>query len=301
MLRFSAGLQYLRQACWELGKVAALCRNQSCFCADDAVPQAAVQALREPAAEPGVHAELSGVLLHGGRGLLPARRPQHAPAHAWGPQPPGPTHPPASPGLHLNNIMHNLQSNTQHFAVQLAAEYNSGSLMGSAVPLKFTPVSSSLLDRAFLSHHPCLLQLTAQWLQGQQMGSKFSLMKSRLTFLPWCSSRGSSRVCGGRAAGSALVRGLMHMEHRIMGQLHLPERMSWKTVSEPDVHACTQMMDDRCMSMPLPPLLEPQMYLAPIRTSLKSATASPKPSPSRPSGIRKVPPIPSCVNASRTG
>ena len=41
--------------------------------------------------------------------------------------------------------------------------------------------------------------------------------------------------------------------------------------------------------MPLPPMLEPQMYLPPIRTSLKS-TASPKPSPSRPAGVRKVRP-----------
>jgi hypothetical protein len=39
--------------------------------------------------------------------------------------------------------------------------------------------------------------------------------------------------------------------------------------------------------MPLPPMLEPQMYLPPIRTTLKPS-ASPKPSPSRPSGIRKV-------------
>ena len=39
--------------------------------------------------------------------------------------------------------------------------------------------------------------------------------------------------------------------------------------------------------MPLPPMLEPQMYLPPIRTTLKPS-ASPKPSPSRLSGIRKV-------------
>ena len=49
-------------------------------------------------------------------------------------------------------------------------------------------------------------------------------------------------------------------------------------------------MDDRTMSLPLPPMLDPQMYLPPIRTSLKPC-ASPKPSPSRPSGIRKVPPV----------
>ncbi len=46
-------------------------------------------------------------------------------------------------------------------------------------------------------------------------------------------------------------------------------------------------MGERAMSLTLPPMLEPQMYLPPIRTTLK-ASESPKPSPSRPSGIRKV-------------
>ena len=46
-------------------------------------------------------------------------------------------------------------------------------------------------------------------------------------------------------------------------------------------------MGERTMSLTLPPMLEPQMYLPPIRTTLK-ASASPKPSPSKLSGIRKV-------------
>jgi len=66
--------------------------------ADHTVTQAAIRALWKPAAEPGVHGKLAWVLPYGPK-LLPARRAQHAPAHARRPKPAGPSHPgPRTPG-----------------------------------------------------------------------------------------------------------------------------------------------------------------------------------------------------------